>query len=491
MSPHGAIEELLSSSQPWSIIDQLSKAWSDELARECEARFEFAGDEGRPRLLWLLDRANTASAHEALLRLLRGAYDEDASRILGALIKARVGIPADQFPRLFKIHAQKAVAAAGFSEDEVLVPKLAELLTDPELRRHAALALANLGRKEFAAEIASRIGEVQGVDVTGFAAALEIMNEPAVVPQMIEHLANPNVLEKWDIQHALWRLTGREPFVDLHAQPDESAKAVSDFWQTFSPGVFARPRIERLEVDDASRSASFDLVDGAGTLRIDYAPPQPGSDVFRGDKWLYAGATPLYDVGPDSVCGTCETILRLIGWAPENASHEAAEIRSTVSDLSQVDAGVLDALGSYVLSMRTGHYVAQLVDRIVERVTEPEQSMLTAWPGTDHFQASKAPTSEGPTSNIVLPTASLSALNPDTIERHVAAIASGAHPTALVMTWLEQRNLGDEVTETFAVSVILDGHHKLAAYAKMGKPARILSFARLEHSSVLFSEWRL
>jgi hypothetical protein len=37
-----------------------------------------------------------------------------------------------------------------------------------------------------------------------------------------------------------------------------------------------------------------------------------------------------------------------------------------------------------------------------------------------------------------------------------------------------------EYLERFLVSVVLDGHHKLTAYAEMGVPARAVLVARLE-----------
>jgi len=77
---------------------------------------------------------------------------------------------------------------------------------------------------------------------------------------------------------------------------------------------------------------------------------------------------------------------------------------------------------------------------------------------------------------------SLATLSADTIDAHATAIAAGARPAALLMTWVEQKEIGGEFPERFLINVILDGHHKLAAYSRLGQPARVLALCRVEDS---------
>ncbi|MFF2958375.1 hypothetical protein ACFVT1_05510 [Streptomyces sp. NPDC057963] len=55
-----------------------------------------------------------------------------------------------------------------------------------------------------------------------------------------------------------------------------------------------------------------------------------------------------------------------------------------------------------------------------------------------------------------------------------------AFPAALALAWVEDVYVEAVHDERFLVAAILDGHHKLAAYAATGVPARVLLLSRAE-----------
>jgi hypothetical protein len=81
---------------------------------------------------------------------------------------------------------------------------------------------------------------------------------------------------------------------------------------------------------------------------------------------------------------------------------------------------------------------------------------------------------------VVLPTHALR--TEETVATHRAAIDAGRRPAALLWGWVEQKYVEMEHLELFLIGVTLDGHHRLAAYAAAGVPARAVLVARLEDS---------
>lgn len=494
-----SLEDMLRSADPWSSIDDLANDWSDDLVRACEERFDSANGEGRKRLVSLLGRARTQSAIAVLHRRLVAAADDEAAQILRVLNGERAVVSTEQIARLFADARTEAVVAAGISGDASLVPRVVAALDVPGTTRHAALALAMLGRTELSAEIAARIATADGLDATGLIVALEVMDDPSVVPMLVDLLSRAEGANAWDLHHALWRLTGREPLVRIGRDRDDAARAYADAWSSFDLRASARPRVGDVAPDPQRSAARFTVLDGCGVLRIDYDPPTPGSSWPRWGKSLFVGTERLYEIGSD--CGTCETTLRLTGSCPASAATMADDVRSALAEVTTVSEELLDALRPYLTTLRTGHYLARLVDVDLERVERPEASWLTrraenrksddpfladpadvSWPGAEHFQVRDAAVGEVPTYGVVVPQAPLRSLRPETVAEWEARIASGAQPTALALCWVEQKDVVGELTERFLVGVVLDGHHRLLAYTRLRRPARILAICRLEDS---------
>lgn len=491
ISPDAALDDLLAAHDPWSVIHALEPQWDDALAAACRERLARADDDGRRRILWLVARIAAPSAHAVLLARLPHARDRELAQILSALSNAGVVAPTAEILRAFDEAPDAAATAAALSKDPELVPRLVVQLSGERPSWKAALALALAGRGEYVDAFVAGLRTSDRRDATGFVVALEALADARVVPVLRKLLVEPNAPVAWDLGHALFTLTGREPLVAL----PQDARAVADAWRAYDLDAPPRPRLDDVQIE--AGGATFALVDGAGAIGIDYEPPTPISSWPRWNLVLRANGHALYAIG--SRCDTCETTLRATGSDPSIAASIAADVRAQLRDLRALDPDVLAALTPCLARLRTGHYLASLVDLEIEQVDADDRSWLTrrrlhradeppppddtpSWPGAPHFQVRDAALGETPTYGVILPTQPLATLDEATIAAHAAAIASGARPTALVTAWLESKYVEAEYPERIVIAAILDGHHRLAAYARLGRPARILLVCRLEDS---------
>jgi hypothetical protein len=344
-----------------------------------------------------------------------------------------------------------------------------------------------------AAFVADRLPGLAGLEHEAFVVALELRGDPTVIGPLRERVADAPPELLFGLHHALVRLTGHDPVLPLDG--DAWPGAVRRAWAAWTPGLQQRPRVEDVELlgDDQARLV---VVDGRGVVGVDYDPPPPGSHWPRWGKSLLVGGERLYGVGSD--CGTCETSLRLIGWPERPAAALAQRVRDRLGDVGALSGAVLDAVAPLLTGLRSGHYLAALADLDLEHVTEPAGSWLQRrhdlragddrddpgvdWPGTGHLQPRTVVPGTGLTYAVLLPSVALDALDARTVAAHTDAIAAGARPAAVVTAWVEDRWVHMEHSERFLVGVILDGHHKLVAYARAGVPAKVLLLCRVEDS---------
>jgi len=215
---------------------------------------------------------------------------------------------------------------------------------------------------------------------------------------------------------------------------------------------------------------------------------------------LRIAGEPVYDVGSD--CGTCETSLRLLGWPAGRAATLAQRLRDRLADLSTLTTDAIADAAPLLAGLRTGHYLAVLVDLDLEHVTDPAgswwwrrpdrrsdddgwhdgQAPDEHWPGTDHFQLRAPISGTRPAFGVVLPTRPLDTTSAETIAAHCGAIDNGARPAAVLLAWIEDRYIRAGHPERFLVGIVLDGHHKLLAYTRRHEPARALMLFRVEDS---------
>lgn len=485
-----ALDALIAAENPWPALDALVARWDDRLAGACRRSLEATTATGRQRILWLVARVAAPSAHAVLLARLPRAHERELGQILRALTAAGVVAPTAEIARALDEVPEDGCAAAALAKDPALIPQLVAQLAGDRPRWQAALALAWAGRREHVDTLLACLTTPDDLDASGFVVALETMADPRAVPQLRALLTGPGAPVPWDLGHALFRLTGREPLVELQDGPD----AVAIAWRGYDLDAPPRPRLQGIELEAGGARATFAIVDGAGAIGIDYDPPILGSSWPRWSLSLWARGQALYGIG--SRCDTCETTLRATGSDPSIAASTAAEVRACLRDLTALDEAALAALTPCLLRLRTGHYLAAVVDLELEDVRTAERSWLSRralhrgddaqdlhdWPGAAHFQVRDAVPGEVASYGVILPTQPLATLDEATIAAHAAAIAAGAHPTALAMAWVESKHVELAHAERFLIGAVLDGHHRLAAYARMGRPARILLVCRVEDS---------
>ncbi|MGW4161419.1 hypothetical protein [Streptomyces sp. NPDC004788] len=517
----------LHADDPWTALYGLNIDRARGLAEAVEELYRSDADRAvlRPYLTRLFRNLGD-SGDAVLLRLLAGPAlaADDRQDLLRAAVARGLRLPAE----LLHPYAEEATAsgtgaacaarsrapelvdAMGLSGDLSFAPRLGALLKDPAAPRgRVALALGRLGAREWTVPIAEGLSEVSGLDHTAFTVALELMGDAAAVPHLLRWLAGSGEERVHDVHLALVRLTGRDPLLPegvggaAYAGAVRAAWAAWDSWAARADGRPERPAfaVRDLVVESGAR-ARFSVDGGAGRIQVSFDPPVPGSTWPRWDRSLTFDRKPLYGVG--SPCDTCELGLRLLDWPDDGASRIAARMRGRLADLDRLDAALFVEWGPVLGELETGHYRALLLDLPLERVDEPAASWWyrrTAaraeadgddseygddrpedhWPGVAHFQLT-APVPGGRvphTYGALLPSQSPEALDTATVARHAAAVAAGERPAAVVLGWIDDRYVEARHEERWLVGVVLDGHHRLAAYAAAGVPARVLLIARV------------
>jgi hypothetical protein len=486
----------------WRTLEQLAAAPPADLIACVRRRYADGDDRDRRFLIWLLGRLPERAGEATARDWLRAAAGhDDAVQLLDLFNGQGWPLSASELERSLASGAPdvlaSAVAAAGASGDAGLAPRIAVHLDNPRVAMHAAIALGRLRATEHTSGLVARLPGLKGLTYAGFVVALELMNDPAAVPGLRDWLALAPDELVWDVHHALHELTGRDPLLPLHADRAATVSAIRAAWAEVDLArAPAAPSLDAFELRDPAEAA-FVVRDGRGLITIEHDPPPPGSSWPRWNKSLLVGGQALYAVGSD--CGTCETTLRLTGWPAERAAALAASARDALRDVASLGRPLFDRLEPLLAGLRSGHYVATLADLDLERVASPETSWwarryalrdpdapgsttdaASSWPGVEHFQLREPIPGEERTFGVILPSQPPSALAPDTVDAYARLIRAGERPAALVLAWVEAKEIAGEVPERFLVGVVLDGHHKLAAHARAGIPARALLLCRLE-----------
>ncbi|MEL5958324.1 hypothetical protein AADR41_26780 [Streptomyces sp. CLV115] len=498
-SASARLDAVLAADNIWSALSALAEDAPDGLPDAIRARYGRAAQDERRHLGRLLG-ALGEPAVPVFLRLLAESGGDGARELLGTAVQRGLSIPAAELHRLAEATGavEPLVDAMGLSGDAGFAPFLGGLLDDERLGGRAALALGRLGAREWTVAVAERLPGLTGLRHGAFVVALELLDDPAATPHLLRELET-NREPAGDVHHALVALTGRHPLLPLAPPDGDHGRLLHGLWSGLRLDGPVPPSIGPVALD-SPRHARFTVEDGRGRIRIDYDPPVPGSSWPRWGKSLRIDGARVYDVGSD--CGTCETTMILLGWPPRTARQGADRVRTALADVDGLGSGVLDAVAPLIEELPTGHYRAHLSDLALERVTDPAASWWLrrhelreredfepcnegdpldhGWPGTAHFQLRDRVPGEIPTYGALLPSQPLDVLDADTVARYTSAVAAGHRPTALALAWVEDTYVEAEHPERFLAAAVLDGHHKLAAYAAAGVPARVLLLSRAE-----------
>ncbi|MBN9741027.1 hypothetical protein DMP23_07865 [Amycolatopsis sp. A1MSW2902] len=462
-----------------SKLDVLAAGPSSEraaLAVRAGELYPAANDDQRRHLHYLLYLLGTDS-DPVLLDLLTQLR---TARLLEDVVRRGLPVPEPVLDQLIKElgYQPPVIDAAGVSGARRRAKALGALLEDDDLCGRAALALARLGAREWTVPIARRLFASAGLMHTFLAVALEEMGDPAAVPVLLDWLANGPEQPAWDVHRALVRLTGRSPLLPA---PDDIRRVWAALDRTAGPV----PEVRDV-VPDSPSALRFSVDEGRARVRVEFDAPSPGPTWPRWDQTLYIGDRARFGVG--SGCETCETMLHLLGFGPAEALAGADRIREVLAGPRELTTATVRALEPLLQELETGHYRMLLADLPLERVRTAERSWWWLrrtgtrsawegdpdWPGIEHFQAPRSIPGEMPAYGSVVPSQPLDALDPVTVGRYAEAIARGERPAALLLAWAEDRYISAEWPERFVLGVVLDGHHRLAAYAAAGVPARLV-----------------
>ncbi|WAS92803.1 HEAT repeat domain-containing protein [Nannocystis punicea] len=511
------LEELARASSKWTTIEAIRERPAADLLAEARARFAARPDR-RAELIELLQKLPGDAAEALLVEWLDDAFSAHHATVLRALAERGSKVSDAILERLLASATATLTtprkrklskrAAEQASRDFEVVLEAVGCLGDPRLApvvaRHldahpytAALALGRLGARDHVTTLLARLPDVPAKAQCAIVAALELLGDPAAAPGLLEQLRTAPDEVVYELHHTLGQLVGWEPLLPLYPENLAQARAhIRAGWAGFDvTRSRPAPQLEQVALT-SPHELRFCVVNGLGIAREQLDPPPRFSSWLRWGSSLSIAGRPLYRLG--SHCETCEAHMRLGGWPPERAAEVAGAVRDALADTSELSLDWLAAMTPLLTTLRTGHWIAARAEFDLERVTAPEQSwwsrrgpyrkaedadiveVWSPWPGTEHFQVREPLSTEPPTFGVLMPTQPLAALDEATVSRYEQAIRAGARPACLVLAWIDQRTLRGECEERLLLAVVLDGHHKLAAYARCGVPAPAVLLCRLE-----------
>lgn len=204
------------------------------------------------------------------------------------------------------------------------------------------------------------------------------------------------------------------------------------------------------------------------------------SFVIRADNqrpwWreLNLDGQPLYQIGNN--CDTCEAIFDRLNVAqmPLAPAELATRLRAGLLDLSQ------DVIDSVAAILPNGRYAAALLS--VSPAYFPAAHRLRSSPDRQAIRQKTMLSKIIALPEVFLPLIGEDQYDPGAIEFYEQAIANNSFPTALALSVLDVRYPGGKAFEWQLAHFLLDGHHKIMAACRVGRPISLLSFYALDES---------
>lgn len=396
----------------------------------------------------------------------------------------------------------------------------------PTVRCRAAILIGHEKPPGSAAALLDRLEEETDADVfCGCCAALELLGDVSAVPGLRKLLARCADENVWSVTHALRTLTGVDPFVPFVSGAGIKRRCwlkALDGWddgRSTPRGLFdhlramiARQPPRQGAVVDPPRSVieprvldvyadaeflRFGIDHGRSRIRIDYPPPPPGRErLVRWNRALFVAGQPFHDLG--STCPTCEAVMFHLGWPPERAATVSRAMAEELRRGAVLSPSVIRRWSPLLGELPSGNYLVATLKLRVERISEERQSWwyLREYDREDfsepyefdanyahHYQGPNFPFDEiGKTYWMVMPSQNPQTLNESCVAEYVDLIGSGSRPTILTLGWMDRRYTQTKWPECFLTLFVLDGHHKLEAYARCKMPAHLIGLFRLEDS---------
>jgi len=434
----------------------------------------------------LLGRGNPVATRAALNRLTPRLTPDDAP-LLRALLPELEGS--------LRIVLLRAIARV---DDPALTADALEVLRRlPDAERPAVLDLIASSRlAPLAPLLVEGLGALSGRDLVLRCALLERLRAPQAAPALVERLRSAAGSEIWDLCTALLASTGVDPLADADgSEPVERRRAA--YLAAHEAGQLASPPPPSIEAIEPLGPCllRFDLASGRNQIRFEHdAPSSPDLTWLRWGRSLRIGDRRALALG--STCGTCETVLFHCDFSRDELPAAARQLDDAgLGRGPSIDAGWLAQAAPLLHLMRSGRHLAALIDLPLTPVTplDPAASWFhrrnerrheddhdfSSFPGVAHCQGPLAGTDAEPAYPALLPTQDIDALDPDRVAWFCAAIARGERPWVTALGWIDDRYVSARYPERVIALVALDGHHRAAAYARLGIPARIAVIARL------------
>lgn len=210
------------------------------------------------------------------------------------------------------------------------------------------------------------------------------------------------------------------------------------------------------------------------------------------DRYLALRDDPVFEIG--NICGTCTYWFRRLPAKAEPVDVEAVQDRLTAG-LTGLEA---ESVGAFAGLLQPGAYIAALFS-LTPRCVVPgsEADYFTSeqpadWkdlqdderedPGIPYYRVGDAAASfRDPNDDrffdFIIPLQPPEALDPARINFFEDRLARGDRPTAVAVSVLDIRQYYDSLSAHWCLGhYLLDGHHKVEAASRSGRPITLLSF---------------
>lgn len=209
------------------------------------------------------------------------------------------------------------------------------------------------------------------------------------------------------------------------------------------------------------------------------------------DRFLAVNGVNAYAIG--NVCGTCPFWFERQG---QSVPIEMADLRARLAvGIETTDDPIVDRFASL---LPDGAYAVALLEIAPQRVTPGSaedyftHELWQGWsdpdsedPGTDYYRlrhGDALSTPIGPDLGFAFVAPLQRSLSTEGIDRYRAVIEGVARPTAVAVATLDAKQHHDSSSAHLClIHFLLDGHHKMAAAAELGRPLTLLSFVALDH----------
>lgn len=499
------LDLLFTEEVPWSELQRLFRQPPPDLIACLRQRLPRLRGADLHRCVEIL--AGLGAAGQPLLVELLGRSKKVTASALVALSKEGTGLRYDELSPWLDSRdvrvLQAAIGAAGFVDDHRLAQRVFAHW-EGERRLDVALCLGRMRATEHTADLvdllAGRLDELENRQWEFVAVALESMADPAAIPAVRQLLREAPENRVWSLVQILRAASGEDRLADwISPEQEYDLEALRRAWLAKES-----PPLGLRSFTGVCPSLAEILLCGASRVRLGYPPMVSAGSWPRWSRALTIDGTVLYHANSD--CPTCETFLAWAG--AERPRVDADQVGQALAHVPELSEGWLRRIEPALTPLPSGRAYVALVELELERVDlaikerswyadrdryresqdpdcDPDDLPTgSTWPGTAHYQAKALIRRDPPTAVTVMPTQSLDDFDEALIDMRIASLGAGERPAALALGWFEHRTVVGEFPEAVLQLVILDGHHTVEAYARSGRPARLIVVAPFAFGSV-------